>query len=220
MHRAAERLLDGLRTNNLPWELDKNKALGDLMASMRGLKYSLTEQPLFLFWRWRLRDATDPQDKIYVLMCIQENLSLQSERSCDYTVNAVTLYSRVTADLIRTVGDLEPIIGRRGEEPAIEGLPSWAVNWSRAWSGNCYWLHQARWRQRGYTADRGIYGVGDGLRITDDDRTLILSGVFVDKIAAVDLFDCDLSGASTPARLISGGEKWGELFEALINNVV
>ena len=213
MQRAADRLISEPQPHILPKELDQNGGLTDLQASLLGLKHSSTEHPLFLFWRWRFRDATDPRDKIYGLMGIRENLHLHSVRSCDYTVDVVTLYTRVTADLIRKTCDLEPLIGRRGEEPAIAGLPSWAIDWSRPWNGNSYWLHQARWRNLGYTADAGIYGVGDGLRTTNDGRVLILSAVFVDKVLAVEQLD-DLSGGLTPEVLLSGGEKWERLFEA------
>lgn len=203
MHHAAQRIVEGTAPG-IPPEFDE--ALGHVCSAMNGLRYSPHEELLELLWRWRFRRSTDPRDKVYALMGIQQNL-IQP----DYTIDVVTLFSRVTTDLIRLSGSLEPLIGRRGETSVFKGLPTWAIDWVGHLDGSGvseFWAHFQRYHQRDYTADRGLYGVGDGLRMADE-RTLILSGVYVDKVAVVERADHPVGNDAT--QLAANGERWGEL---------
>lgn len=149
-------------------------------------------------------------------MGIRNDLCIPTAQSCDYTVDPPTLFTRIAVDLIRMSGDLEPLIGRRGEGSDLEGLPSWAVDWSGrrgdSHPTSDFWTWQKRWHQRGYTADRGIRGVGDGTSLAYD-RALVLSGLYADKVAVIEERgdQCDDSQGTTPEILLSGGDRWGKL---------
>lgn len=126
-----------------------SEALGHLPARVRGLRLTVNEHPLYLFYRWRCREATDPRDKVYALLGMRRDVRLPSVPSCDYTVDVMTLFTRVTVDLIGICADLDPLIGRKGARSALAGLPSWVVDWSGSLPGQGaedFWAHQARWR--------------------------------------------------------------------------
>lgn len=215
LHQAAQKMVEGGAPGGIPGEFDKNSSLGDVCAALSGLRFSPHESLLHLLWRWRYRRATDPRDKVYALMGIRDDLAQTTMRSCDYEVDVVALYSRVTADLINLNGDLEVLIGRRGEKSLYEGLPSWAVDWTGLVDGRGvseFWEHSSRYYDLDFTADRGLYGVGDGLRMADQ-RTLILSGIYIDRIAVVEqLNHANVGRAASSPFLTSGGERWGRLF--------
>lgn len=106
-------------------------------------------------------------------------------RSCDYALDVVTLYKRMTLDLIRLDGGLMPLVGRRGERGPTEGLPSWAIDWmedpDHAKRYGRYWPHA--WAYHAFRADNNTpmqMAVS-----ADDESVLSLGGVFVDTIAAV-----------------------------------
>lgn len=190
-------------------------AFDHLPARVRGLRITVHEHPLYLFWRWRFRQATDPRDKIYALLGMRSDVQLPSVPSCDYTVDVRTLFTRVTVDLINMCGDLNPLIGRRGEPSALADLPSWVVDWSGSVPGqgrSAFWEHQARWSSRDYCADRGTFGVGDGLRLADE-RTLLLAGLYVDKIAVVEQRETWGQGKDEGFHevLLGGADRWGDL---------
>lgn len=222
MDRASESFFDGSapgRRGAAAAALDAARGVTDLLSQFRGLRLSAGERPLDLLHRWRFRWATDPRDKVYGLMGIRQDMSLPSVRSCDYAVDVQTLYARVTADLIRDCGDLEPLIGRRGEQQVVEGLPSWAIDWTRSTDGGKwrqdYWMYLDLYSsgRLGYTADRGVYGVGDGLKMLDE-RTLCLQGRFVDSIAVVERAQDALGELDTTSDLnllFSGSDRWGRL---------
>lgn len=187
-------------------------ALDHLPARVRGLRLTVNEHPLYLFYRWRCREATDPRDKVYALLGMRRDVRLPSVPSCDYTVKVRTLFTRVTVDLINICADLDPLIGRRGARSALPGLPSWVVDWSGSLPGQGaedFWAHQARWTGRGYCADRGTFGVGDGLRLADE-RTLLLAGLYVDRIAVVEQWSQGQAGRSQEIVMGRAG-RWGDL---------
>jgi hypothetical protein len=212
---CATRLVEERGPDGIPDEFWDNESLGDIQATMNGLRFSFEDSPLHLFQRWRFRSATDPRDKIYGLMGIHDDMNLPSVQSCDYAMSTNELFTRVTADLIRVGGNLEPLIGRRGEPPREGGLPSWVVDWSGPREGHDYsrfWPHQITYCNEDYTADRGLYGVGDGLRMADD-RTLILNGLFVDKIAVVERYggSDDEHGTGSTLFHSTRADRWGDL---------
>jgi hypothetical protein len=212
---SATRLLEDKGPDGVPDEFWDNGSLGDMQATLNGLRFSFEDSPLHLFQRWRFRSSTDPRDKIYGLMGILDDLNLPSVQSCDYGMSTNELFTRVTADLIRLGGDLEALIGRRGEPSRQEGLPSWVVDWSGSQEGHDYsrfWPHQFTYCEQDYTADRGLYGVGDGLRMADD-RTLILNGLFVDRIAVVERpgYSDGEHGAGSTFFHSARADRWGDL---------
>jgi len=192
LERASESFFDGTAPDGLPAPLWTSGALADLQAGFRGLAFSRDEPPLRLLWRWRFRGASDARDKVYGLLGVRRErdaAALPSLRSCDYTVDAPTVFARLAADLIRGGGDLLPLVGRRGEARPTPGVPSWAVDWvpppDPADHCSEFWEHHRRWHGLSFCADKGVRGVGDGLRVLDE-RVLHLDGVFVGKVAAVE----------------------------------
>lgn len=146
---------------------------------------------------------------------MRSDVQLPSVPSCDYTVNVRALFTRVTVDLINMCGDLNPLIGRRGEPPALTDLPSWVVDWSGSVPGqgrSAFWEHQDRSTSRDYCADRGTFGVGEGLLLADE-RTLLLAGLYVDKIAVVEQRQTWSQGKDEGFHevLLGGADRWGDL---------
>lgn len=221
LDRASEAIMDDSEIKppadlanyaNYFWD---SGALDHLSPRVRGLRITVGEHPLHLFWRWRFRQATDPRDKVYALLGMRRDVQLPSIPSCDYNVDVRTLFTRVTVDLIDMCGDLNPLIGRRGEPQALADLPSWVVDWSGSVPGqgrSSFWDHQSRWTSRDFCADRGTFGVGDGLRLADE-RTLLLAGLYVDKIAVVEQRRAGSqdSGDEFHNILLDGANRWGDL---------
>lgn len=222
MKRAADAFIEGTLPNNFrASKLDADNWNFDFTSQVRGLWLSLTEQPLQLVYRWRIRWATDPRDKVYALMGIRDDINLPSVRSCDYSVDVQTVYARATADMIRDCKDLRPLMGRRGELHTTKGLPSWALDLTRdqdtprSKGKHMFWKYQTLYNSPvlDYTADRGIYGVREGLTMPDE-RTLCLHGRFVDQIAIVERpedTEARLGTSSDLALLLSGSERWSKL---------
>ncbi|KAK7727193.1 hypothetical protein SLS63_007244 [Diaporthe eres] len=221
LDRASEAVMDDTHIKP-PADLQKyahefyaSGAFGHLTARVRSMRITVNEHPLYLFWRWRFRQATDPRDKIYALLGMRRDVRLPSVPSCDYTVDVRTLFRRVTVDLIELCNDLNPLIGRRGEPSNLADLPSWVVDWSGSVPGqgrSAFWEHQTRWTSRDYCADRGTFGVGDGLRFADE-QTLLLAGLYVDKIAVVEQRQTWGEGQAEGFHeiLLGGADRWGDL---------
>lgn len=215
LQEAATRLVEARAPKGIPREFENNGSLIDVRSALNGLRFSFRDSPLNLFWRWRFRSSTDPRDKIYGLMGIRNDFHLPSVQTCDYSLSTVELFTRVTADLIRYNRNLEPLIGRRGTLTLQDGLPSWVIDWSGSRDGlDCsqFWYHRDAYHNLGYTADRGLYGVGDGLRMADD-QTLILSGLFVDRIAVVEQLRDGNEDHGIGSTLFHSAraDRWGDL---------
>ncbi|PTB78820.1 HET-domain-containing protein [Trichoderma longibrachiatum ATCC 18648] len=198
-------------------EFWSNGCLLDLQAALRGLAASRGEDLFQLLWRWRYRRATDPRDKVYGLLGFRSDISLPSVKMCDYTVDVRTLYHNVTVDLINMSTDLQPLIGRGGEGSDIPGLASWAVDWSgvedpsRRSRAN-FWDHRHWWHFGGFEADRGMYGVGEGLRVEDKGAALRISGLKLGRVTLVDESPADIpEGDSVASIFRSYGNRWGRL---------
>ncbi|KAL6879278.1 HET domain-containing protein [Trichoderma novae-zelandiae] len=198
-------------------EFWSNGSILDLQAALRGLGASRGEELFQLLWRWRYRRATDPRDKVYGLLGFRSDISMPSVRMCDYTVDARTLYQNVTVDLVNMSGDLQPLIGRGGEGSDIPRLASWAVDWSGvkdpARRSRCnFWDHRHWWHFGGFEADRGMYGVGEGLRVEDDGAALRICGLRLGRVALVDEAPADVPDGDSVASIFrSSGNRWGRL---------
>lgn len=217
MHKAADNFFNNLAPSGIPSEFWGNGAIIDLQVVFRGFEFSRSEETLYLLWRWRYRQASEARDKVYGIMGIREDLSLSSVSSCDYTIDVQTLYRRVTIDLIRASGDLMPLIGRRGEIQVTEQLPSWTIDWvsSSAPSQHIsdFWTHSRRWHGLSCCADKGVLGIGEGLKVVDE-RILCLHGVFVDTIAVIE----QPSNSRNPNNsfyelFMSGGDRWSKIIQ-------
>ncbi|KAF4996681.1 hypothetical protein FDECE_12333 [Fusarium decemcellulare] len=211
---AANRFFDGRPGPEVPWEFWGNGSIIDLQSAMRGLEITRNESLFDVLWRWRYRRATDPRDKVYGVLGFRSDVSLPTVTACDYGIDVTALYQRVMADLIRISGDLQPLIGRGGEISDIPGLASWAVDWEGVQDGerrsaSNFWDHRRVWHDLGYTADRGLYGVGDGLKV-EDDRVLCLHGMRVGRVCVVEDRDGASDEGSAGALFRSGGERWGK----------
>lgn len=221
LDRASEAMMDDspikppAELENYAHDFYDSGAFDHLSPRVRGLRITVDEHPLHLFWRWRFRQATDPRDKVYALLGMRQDVQLPSVPSCDYTVDVRTLFTGVTVDLINMCSDLNPLIGLRGSPSALADLPSWVVDWSGSVPGqdrSRFWDHQARWTGRDYCADRGTFGVGDGLRLADE-RTLLLAGLYVDKIAVVEERRIGSEGSTDEFHevFLGGANRWGNL---------
>ncbi|XXG96152.1 hypothetical protein Hte_002431 [Hypoxylon texense] len=144
-----------------------------------------TPNPLDMLWRFRYRHSTDPRDKVYSILALLRDgeRPLPSVISSDYELPAATLYKRVTIDLIRNDWGLRPLIGLRGEQKSVPGLPSWAVDWSLPEQGNIseFWAHDKFYRD--FTADRGLPMLDkDLLTHGEEDSVIHLNGLMFDHV--------------------------------------
>lgn len=129
-------------------------------------------------------------DKVYALLGFRDDLAqkLPSVDSCDYTIEPRTLFARVSADIIHLYGTLEPLIGKRGEIPAAEGLPSWATDYAGALreTPDLY-----SFRKHGHAWDKGVYNAGAGIEgpapMVENHRVLRLAGICIDTIVIIQL---------------------------------
>jgi hypothetical protein len=223
-YKAADAFFDG-SAPVVPDEFWDNGGLVNLQSSMRGLSFSQGEGMFEVLWRWRCRQATDPRDKVFGLLGFRKHTTLPNLQACDYSTDTRTLYHEVTADIIRQSGDLLPLIGRGGEQSDIEGLASWAVDWNGVRDqGKCsisdFWDHLRQWHDIGYTADCGLRGLGDGLKMFDSS-TLYLAGLQVDQIAVVQReFEIDNSPQSSSASSIfsAHARAWGAMITEFQND--
>ncbi|KAF4963078.1 hypothetical protein FSARC_8880 [Fusarium sarcochroum] len=217
MRRAVDSFFDN-SAPEIPAEFWDNGSILNLQHAMRGLDIS-RDEPLFeILWRWRYRNATDPRDKVYGVLGFRDDVFLPTIAKCDYSIDVRTVYERTTIGLISTSGDLLPLIGRGGEGSDIPGIASWAVDWNgvkeqsrHSTSDVCD--HIRIWHDLGYTADRGLFGIGEGLRV-ENEQVLCLQGLRVDRICLVeDKSENDVQSdeGSTGSLFLSAGSRWGGL---------
>jgi hypothetical protein len=161
-----------------------------LLNAGRDCTPSRTTPTLGMLYRFRYRQAGDPRDKVYAVpgLISQHQTLLPSIPSCDYTLDVVTLYKRVTLDLIRAEGSLRVLIGRRGESTSVEGLPSWTLDW---WcpgppAGHFYAHEVCFWPES--AASQGLPKLALDLLTKpeeDDEETLHLQGILLDSVSLV-----------------------------------
>ncbi|KAI6080348.1 HET-domain-containing protein [Hypoxylon rubiginosum] len=143
-----------------------------------------TPNALDMLWRFRYRHSSDPRDKVYSILGLlrEGERPLPSVTSSDYELPAATLYKRVTIDLIRDEWGLRPLIGLRGEQKSVPGLPSWAVDWSIPEDGKSeFWAHDNFYMD--FTADRGLPMLDkDVLTDENEDAAIHLNGLVFDNV--------------------------------------
>jgi hypothetical protein len=116
---------------NLPAIFRGHRLTGPVSAILL-YRHKIDPSPLNLFWRFRYRYATMPEDKIFGLLSfLGEDEKEQLQLKADYSMSPAAVYTSVSLSLIKTTRNLKPLIGRRGESQITENLPSWVVDWGR-----------------------------------------------------------------------------------------
>ncbi|CAM1508702.1 Fc.00g055500.m01.CDS01 [Cosmosporella sp. VM-42] len=146
-----------------------------------------TDSPVYLLQRWRMREATDPRDKVYALMGLCTSGALPAVEKCDYDMPVVDLFCDLTFDLIRSEENLFPLImdPRLEADKATSGMPRWALDASHISNWNTDWFSLYAWPE--YNAHGGRHL--DLNRVIDrrngNRHTLELNGAFIDTIETV-----------------------------------
>jgi hypothetical protein len=116
---------------NLPAIFRGHRLTGPVSAILL-YRHNIDQSPLNLFWRFRYRYVTKPEDKIFGLLSfLEEDEKERLQLKADYSISPAAIYTRISLGLFKTMRNLEPLIGRRGESQITEGLPSWVVDWGR-----------------------------------------------------------------------------------------
>ncbi|KAI2627139.1 HET-domain-containing protein [Xylaria nigripes] len=187
---AAEKVVNGESPmmEQLDFGYDLTFFTAPVMGLIIGSQWAVNpESSLFMLWRFRYRDSTDPRDKVYVILnLIARGMSpLPSVPSSDYLVDTALLFRRVMLDLLRGEQWLRPLIGLRGEKKNTPGLPSWVIDWSIPCDGPQiarFWPHTAFWPTCEAASGLSVLDV-DGLISSEyGDDVLNLKGVFFDTV--------------------------------------
>ncbi|KAK6075018.1 hypothetical protein SCUP515_06069 [Seiridium cupressi] len=135
-------------------------------------------------WGFRYGDATDARDKIYGIISLLGDGTLPSVPSCDYTLDAATLFTRVTLDLLGYEHGMKPLIGWRGERHVTTGLPTWALDFMRPSGGkdqtSRVWSHAHFLLE--FTADRGLPRLDRDNLTANDESLLYINKSYIDRI--------------------------------------
>lgn len=165
--------------------------LSELLVFARWLRItsSRTDEPLFVFRRWRNRLATDPRDKVYGLLGLLPPRSPSLSVVCDYSRSVAETFTSLTVDLIAHEKGLRPLASDPRLEPdkAAENIPSWALDLSTLPRYDTDWFQVYSYDK--YRADDGLPTLElDGLRnaaAIARGGKLRLKGVMVDVIQRV-----------------------------------
>ncbi|RTE76907.1 hypothetical protein BHE90_008638 [Fusarium euwallaceae] len=129
---------------------------------------------LELLVQCRLRQASDPRDKVYSLLGLThadgDNSAGTLGIEADYRLSASQVYCHTAQKLLLQSGDLN-VLGACTSTTNLE-LPSWVPDWS-APSGPRPLMHDARGRLRQTHASRGTKATP---RFIEDNRLLVLEG--------------------------------------------
>ncbi|KAM0420554.1 hypothetical protein ACHAPT_011723 [Fusarium lateritium] len=171
------------------------------------------ESPLMTLRRYRNRSSTDTHDKVYALMGILDIGAFPSVLTGDYTELASVLYTRVSLDIIRLSGGLEPLIGMRGGARVTPNLPSWVFDMSVLDDGR-----SSNWFDLVRRYERFCASGNESLKmeVSDDERVLTLEGVYLDRVEHVSEVMADGSKESTGQDFNDTLDAW----EMLLNHVV
>jgi hypothetical protein len=160
----------------------------NFLYPVRGLSIARAgETPLNLLMRWRYRKAADPRDKVYGfigLLPLDSLSSIPALRDVNYSLTSITLFARVTLDLIRFDKDLRPLVGARELPHITHNLPTWVIDFA---SSSAIGKRQTKWwhhshRYLCWTASKGL-----DLRLlaSENDKTVFLSGILIDLVQKV-----------------------------------
>jgi hypothetical protein len=168
---GAARSMLMARTNDIHVLPSVDNGIGDLTGWVNGLRFGKTEALIYSLHRWQERQSIDARDKVDGIMGLQDGFRdcLGEDRSCDYSVDHVSLYIAVTKYFILREGNLRILLGmrarrlwgsRHGDPTAVKDLPSWVKDWTRGGPGMMtFFPLDTAYLQRGYCADLGLRGV-------------------------------------------------------------
>jgi hypothetical protein len=144
--------------------------------------------PLFTLQRWRHCLAYDPRDKVYGLMGMFRSSNFPRIQ-CDYTLSPAKVFARMTLDLFDLSKSFLPLFGLRGEQQVTPNLPTWALDMVRPENpintGAKFWEHYDR--QFFFNADARKGQKDRFYEYTNDESTLKLKGICIDKVYQVDI---------------------------------
>jgi hypothetical protein len=172
--------------------------------------------PIDCLWRFRMREATDPRDKVLGLLGLLPIWSLGDKAMDYYSMDVARLYHLVTLAHIRFDDSLKCMIGRRGESSNKPNVASWAADWllppsqkpDLAYSAPRarYWSHITRWNYS--HADKGL---GIVFREGPNTSVISLDGLYINRIIAVwEPLIC-LDGRVDAALQLRRIKQWREL---------
>ncbi|KAI1081437.1 HET-domain-containing protein [Whalleya microplaca] len=121
-------LFDGLDLTSLSYK-NPTKLAAVKRDTLRGTNDIL----LHSLVRCRTYEATDPLDKVYSLLGLALPSGCQPPKGLypDYTISVAKLYTNVTKYILETSSDLHVLAHAEGDDfKQIQGLPSWAPDWS------------------------------------------------------------------------------------------
>ncbi|KAF2446575.1 HET-domain-containing protein [Karstenula rhodostoma CBS 690.94] len=135
--------------------------------------------------RYRLRQATNPRDKIYGLLGLCEHGRLPVSEICDYGIPIPQVFSTLTQELVLDAKGLRPLTVSPRQQPSesTPNIASWALDLaftSPKHSPDVYYL------MHGYDEYRADEGLGPidlkAIETEIGQRRLTLTGVHVDVI--------------------------------------
>jgi hypothetical protein len=157
-----------------------NGRIGWLMAAREDFRTKgVGEDLVMLLNRDYVNNASDPRDYVYSLFGIAKDGSHPDHRP-NYLLDVSQVYIKTCRYHIKTTG-FARFLYEAGPPYQIEGLPSWAPDWSTAKG-----YYSLFWNARD---GRPIYNAGHGVppawQFSSDSRTLIGRGVFIDVVEDV-----------------------------------
>ncbi|KAK3340003.1 heterokaryon incompatibility protein-domain-containing protein [Lasiosphaeria hispida] len=162
---------------------------------------------LELLTRCRFRQASDPRDKVYALLGLEDGEDQDTQVSAlgiepDYRRSETEVYCHTARHLLLHSADLNML----GASTATtnQTLPSWVPDWSNAAAAGPHPLmHDARGRPRGTHASRGTQNTP---RFSGDGRVLVLGGHELTTITRVSPVLHRLQRDSTNFKIIKRGD--------------
>ncbi|PVI01352.1 HET-domain-containing protein, partial [Periconia macrospinosa] len=142
-----------------------------------------------LIHRWRYRQATDIRDKIYGILGLCEPGCLPITELCNYSIPASEVFSTLTLELIIHAGGLRPLTPylRPNASKVTPNMPSWAIDLNSCGALDVPDSWFQMYSYYFYRADNGLHGLNiDGIRSQIGQKSLSLSGVYVDTIVHVE----------------------------------
>lgn len=128
-----------------------------------------------LLERFRSRKATDPRDKVFGFLGLQNAFGRNlTHIGVDYTMQTNKVYTLVTIELLKAHRSLNILEGNKRQ--VVPNLPSWVPDWSccTTWDPEMFWLGTDNWLDvlRLYRAHpchpagfEFSYSEGDGLQV-------------------------------------------------------
>lgn len=163
---------------NLLWDLMAN------CVSLRQAKPRLVA-PLETFFTWRIRDATDPRDKVYALLGLINRGALLMTGKCDYGLSVGRVFSNLTVDLILQEECLMPLVSGLRLEATRPIIPGWTFNLSHRGDYGTDWHSFYGYDYYAACAFRTLNCESFKTRMDREPDVLQIPGSYADKVALV-----------------------------------